>query len=455
VRKIVLWLFAAAALAAPIAALSLRARDARTAARALSDAEALLEPPIESVAQLETADLVRAQSLLESVTHTAGDACRVRRARSLWHVAQGYRDLSRGEQALASHEADTAAQLEPGSTDAALLLATVALRRGDRVQADLRLADLSRADEGSMRRTLAARAALLRLGLLLDGSRTDEALATAEALDRAHPHVASVTNLLGLARDAAGDRRGAEDAFTLATHLDAHDATPWINLARIARLESRFTDARTDLERALGIAPDSNEAWLAYGVVLSELHDEGARPALVRASQLAPDDSAPWSAQGNLDLADGNLAGAVESYRNALARDPDDATAHSNLGVALARRGERDAAITAFENATRHAPQLGEAWNGLGATRLAAGDAQNAIGPLQQASVLLPRDPNPLLNLGRAYESLARLDDAVRAFREALARAPGNEVAVEHLMRLLPPNARARELARSPVLARR
>ena len=114
----------------------------------------------------------------------------------------------------------------------------------------------------------------------------------------------------------------------------------------------------------------------------------------------------------------------------------------------LARLGRRDGARRTFEEATRRAPHQGEAWNGLGAMRLQAGDADAAIGPLQQAAALLPDDPNPSLNLGRAYENLERFDEAARAFREALRRAPGNHVAMEHLMRLVPAAQRERVMRR-------
>jgi Flp pilus assembly protein TadD len=116
--------------------------------------------------------------------------------------------------------------------------------------------------------------------------------------------------------------------------------------------------------------------------------------------------------------------------------------------VALAQSGDRRGALRAFQEATELAPGIGAGWNGLGAMRLALGDAENAVGPLQQAMTLLPDDPNPSLNLGLALVRLQRWNDAAAAFRETLRRAPGNEVAITHLMTLQPdPAARARVAA--------
>jgi Flp pilus assembly protein TadD len=173
----------------------------------------------------------------------------------------------------------------------------------------------------------------------------------------------------------------------------------------------------------------------------------GARPP-------RPPDPAPYVAQGNLDLVDGNAEGAAESFRGALARDADNATAQTNLGVALARLGRAREATEAFEQATRRAPHQGQAWNGLGAMRLSANDFLGAIGPLQQASALLPGDPNPPMNLGLAFEGLQRWTEAVHAFREALRRAPGMTAATAHILRLVPAESRPGELRRMQLAQR-
>jgi tetratricopeptide (TPR) repeat protein len=426
---------AAGALCAPLVAVGVRWHEGREGARRLTEGVALLEAPLERAASLEALDVARAQQLFETARWAQGSGREGTRARALWHVAQAWADLARGELSLAQQEADTAEGLAPGDAHARLVLATVAARRGDRVRAEQMLEALAR--EG-VPPAVAARAMLLRLDLLLESGRAHDALVAAEALDREHPQVSAVKNLLGLSRAAVGDRAGAREAFQRAAALDPRDASPLVNLARLSREEGDLAAARTTLERALAVAPDHAEAWLAYGVVLMDLRAPEARHALVRAGALAPDDAAPYVAQGNLDLAEGNLPGAIESFRQALAREPEHPTAQTNLGIALARRGDRAGALDAFECATRRAPQQGEAWNGLGAMRLAEGDAERAVGPLQQATVLLPHDPNPALNLGRALEALRRWDDAARAFREALRRDPDNEVAVRHLVQLNP-----------------
>ncbi len=366
----------------------------------------------------------------------------------MWHVAQAYMDLARGEMSLAQQEADTALGLVPLDAHGTLAAATIALRRVDRGRAERLLDQLADRARGAGFGAIRARGELLRTELMLDTGRTHEALVVIEALDREHPRVATVKNFLGLARGAVGDMVGAREALEAAARIDPRMDAPHVNLARLARDSGELLAARSHLQRALEIAPDSGEAWLAYGIVLAELHENTARHALVRAAELSPEDAAPYVAQGNLDLADNNLSGAVESYRHALTRNADEPVARTNIGIALVRSGDRAGALEAFEQAARRAPQMGQAWNGLGVLRLQMGNAEQAVGALQQASALLPEDPNPSLNLGLALEALQRWNDAARAFREALRRAPGQAVAMEHLIRLTPPAERERELRR-------
>lgn len=446
-RHGILWVVSVSALAAPVFALMVRWHNTRAGERQFTEGLSLLDAPIEQTPSLEALDVARAQSLFEAAWRSHADTRQTHRARALWHVAQAYHDLAKGEFSLALQEADTAEGLCPGDPHVALARATVMARKGDTLRAERILATVSTSPTATP--SLRARAALLRVDLLLDQGRAHEALSVAETLDREHPRVSAVKNLLGLARAAVGDRSGARTAYMQSSEIDPRNEAPLVNLARLEREEGNLAAARTLLERALTVAPNSAEVWLAYGIVLADGgHISEARVALTRAASLAPDDASPYVVQGNLDLAEGNLSGAVESFRNALTLAPDHPVAWTNLGIALARQGQRSAAIDAFEHATRHAPQQGEAWNGLGALRLAEGDATRAVGCLQQALVLLPGDPNPAINLGRALESLHRWDDAARAYREALRRNPGHPIAQQRLLRLLPRQRTQRQMPR-------
>lgn len=421
-------------------------RDAQRANVALTEGAALLDQPIANVGELNELPVAEARAKFHASRDGALDEQAQRRARALAQVCDAIDAIRRGEHATAAQSADAAIRLSPDEPVALLVHAAAAAGRGDRGTAERSVERLQRLRTASA--SLKARASLMRAEWMLDGGRAHEALDVLEALDRDAPRVGAVLNLLGLARGAVGDREGALRAFEQAVERHGHKEVPLLNLARAYREQGQLDRARTTLERALGVSQDYADAWVAYGVVLADQRAPNARHVLVRAAQMAPNDPTPLAAQGSLDLADQQYDNAAESFRKALERDPDHAIARTNLGIALAHLGRNDLALRAFEQATQRAPHVGEAWNGLGSMRLASRDAQGAVTALRQAMTLLPDDPNPAINLGRALESLQQWDAAGRAYREALRRAPGNSAAIDRLLTITRPEDRERERAR-------
>lgn len=438
-RRLLLGLSTLLAAAAPMVAVGLRWNDARHADRALSDALAILDAPVARAATAESLDWRRAEASLQRARSLDVSPEITRRASALWHVARAFEDLSRGDLALANQEAQTASREAPEDPHTLYAVAAVSVRRNEPARAEHTLEQLdARRDVPD---ALRVRATLQRIDLMLDGGRAHQALTLAEALSRSEPNLGMAANRLGIARMSVGDSEGARQSFERARTLGPTDPSPWINLARLARDRGDHDEARSLLEHALGLRQDDAEAWLAYGIVLSDAGPaqfHAARAAIHRAAQLAPDDGASWVAQGDLDLREQHWNDAADSFREALRRTPDHVGARTNLGVTLAHLGDRRGAMEAFLEATRRSPQTGEAWNGLGAMRLALEDAAGAVGPLQQATVLLPDDPNPAMNLGLALERLQRWNDAARAFHETLRRAPDHEMAQAHLAALQP-----------------
>ena len=69
----------------------------------------------------------------------------------------------------------------------------------------------------------------------------------------------------------------------------------------------------------------------------------------------------------------------------------------------------------------------------LGELYLKAGYPERAIAYLEQSIQANDRSPNVWFLLGSAYESLGRIDEAVRCFRKQLEITPGNQPARQHL----------------------
>lgn len=450
-KRALLWVFALAAAVAPIGALAVQHRDTQQADAAMRDALDALSANLDVAPTPERLDAARAARGFDRARGAGGDESRARLATALWHVARGYGDLGRGELVLASQSAATALREAPDNPHAKLFAGVVALRRGDAGRAESLLAAVHQ--DASAPASVRLRAGIHHLDVLLDARRGHPALALAEELARAYADEPAVLNRLGLARLSVGDLDGATAALRRAAERAPEDPSPRINLAEVARQRGDLPVARAHLERAIALREGDGEAWLAYGIVLAAQggdHRVAARTAILRTARLLPDNAGPWVAQGNLDLEESHWAEAATSFREALQRDAHQVTARTNLGVALARAGDRRGALVAFTEATQRAPNAGEAWNGLGAMHLAAGELLAAVDPLQRAMVLLPDDANPAMNLGVVMERMERWDEAARAYREALRRAPGHPQATERLGRLQPATRRGVTRAARP-----
>jgi Tfp pilus assembly protein PilF/GTP-binding protein EngB required for normal cell division len=154
-------------------------------------------------------------------------------------------------------------------------------------------------------------------------------------------------------------------------------------------LESGNADAaRQQLEPVVAARPESLRAWRLLGLAEWRLgHLDAAAAALERA-----DDAPGLTALGDLRRERGDLGGATEMLRRALARDPS-------------------------------GPALADTLRALGEVYLAQGAADKALRELRKAAAARPRDGEVHALLGQAYMALAQPDRAREAFRRAIKLA--------------------------------
>lgn len=113
--------------------------------------------------------------------------------------------------------------------------------------------------------------------------------------------------------------------------------------------------------------------------------------------------------------------------------------------TAAAERLTREAAELIASNPTKAEELLrealtadlfhGPAHNNLGVLFLNAGQLYEAAGEFEWARKLMPGHPDPRLNLGLALERGGRIDEAIDAYRTALALAPEHLPTLQALTR--------------------
>ena len=162
-----------------------------------------------------------------------------------------------------------------------------------------------------------------------------------------------------------GDLDRAERAGRAVLKREPRNADAW-RLHAMAALEAgRLGKARTRLERAIALRPESSVLHSNHGAVLERLGDlESSYRAHDRALALdrAPADN--WFNHGLVLLRLGRPAEAAASLEAARDRGPEDPEVRLNLGRALEQSGDGEGALRELRSALACAAGPGERWAG-------------------------------------------------------------------------------------------
>jgi Flp pilus assembly protein TadD len=141
-------------------------------------------------------------------------------------------------------------------------------------------------------------------------------------------------------------------------------------------------------------------------------------------------------AHGNLGLTlalKGDVAPAIEHYREALRISPRAADVHNNLGIALMAQDRPADALQHYREALKLRPRHAEAHNNLGLALARAGQLQPAIEHYREALRIRPHYAEAHTNLGAALDEAEAGDEALRHLREALRLRPDSATAHNNL----------------------
>ncbi len=203
----------------------------------------------------------------------------------------------------------------------------------------------------------------------LGQNRTQEALKLINDADQIDGVTASRSLLIGLAESQAGHMAQAEPAIRNAIRLDPDNATAHYFLARLLYTDNRFDEAIEESQTVISLAPgfvrayenlglcyegkdqlaeakqwylkaidveassETKTEWPAIDLAVLLIHEnqlEEAKSYLVQALQVNPNNTQALVQMGTLLERSGDLKGALDKYRAAIA------SYHSNLQSGLA-----------------------------------------------------------------------------------------------------------------------
>ena len=151
---------------------------------------------------------------------------------------------------------------------------------------------------------------------------------------------------------------------------------------------------------------------------------DNAQKALDHAGFFGPKTVTPFDAVSLNISADklyqyGDIDGAIEEFKRALAVDLQNVNVHNSLGVCYGVRGKLDLAVDAFETAIRLDPEDVMATYNLGLAHLKQGDRQKALGLFLQAHSIDGDNPEVAYQIAVCYREKDQTDAALEYLEKA------------------------------------
>jgi tetratricopeptide (TPR) repeat protein len=190
----------------------------------------------------------------------------------------------------------------------------------------------------------------------------------------AHPQNAHIAKLLGLLEKSAGQLPMAARLLELALSLQADFGTA-MQLADVQRQLGAHALAKTSLQSALALQPDSLEALHQLALSLDQLGEfEAALAAQTRCVARAPDNANLHYNRGRVLHALQRYDQAAEAYAQALALNPSPVAAAFNRGNSLHEGLRLSEAMASFDLALQLQPDNANFHWSRALTALLAGD---------------------------------------------------------------------------------
>jgi Tfp pilus assembly protein PilF len=183
---------------------------------------------------------------------------------------------------------------------------------------------------------------------------------------------------------------------------DCYDAYKLRVAAAVARSAGKDDTAARLLERTLRLSPDDATAHRELGKLRSAQKNYAeARSHLRRAVDLAPEDSENWIAYVVVAQAAGDIPDATRSLLAGLAHNPNSPGLRLLNGRRLSALKDYDAALAEFDVAKKLRPNEADAFVEIALVHLRRGEIEGAVRQLRDALGVEPDHPMALMALIR------------------------------------------------------
>ncbi len=222
----------------------------------------------------------------------------------------------------------------------------------------------------------------------------DRARTQYEAVIADHPEIAAARLYLGQVLERQGDLAGAEQTYRDGIAADGEDMALRVALIAVQRAQGRPDDAIEAAKAALKVNANTIDVYNNFALAYLDKGDTTLARFILQKAQQSVD-------------------GAVQN-----------AYLHTNLGWSYYLDGNRPAAAKSLKKAVELDERLVPALVYLSRVYLEDRNYEDMVPLLETAKEVAPSNPDVQLNLGVAYRGVGRLDDARKAYEQALVLNP-------------------------------
>jgi len=194
---------------------------------------------------------------------------------------------------------------------------------------------------------------------LYSSGQYQEAIEAIKHLNRSHPNVPLLFNLIGACYKALGQLQGAIKMFEIAVNIKSDYAEAHKNLGLSLSELGQLNDAIKCFERAIEVDKNYVDAHYNLAITHKDLGQfDSAVKSYENALKINPNFAQAHNNLGNVFKSMGKNEAAVECYQKAININPNFAQAHSNLGNALRSLNHREKSLNHFLRAYELKPDI-------------------------------------------------------------------------------------------------
>ena len=328
--------------------------------------------------------------------------------------------LASGNLAKAAQDYERANAIDKGNVASDVRLAQMRFAAGDTSRAFKDLESLSQAEPSQYQADVALIIASLQQGAF------DKALAAVKTLETKQPNNPLTHNLKGAAYLGLRDQKSARASFEKALELEPNNFNAARTLALLDLQDRKPEDARKRYERIVAQEPKNEDVLLALGELAAVTGQSPAdvKAAVERAITANPTSVRPRLALINYYSRNGDTKGQLAAADAARAALPNDPQIVESFGVAQLAAGERARAIDTFKQVVRLKPQNAMALMRLADAQAGAKDYTAAIESLRKALAAQPEQAQAWVMLSRIFVLSGHPEDAIAEGRKLQKEHP-------------------------------